>query len=82
MPEVCDGIRARLFLLADPAYRAFQQPLIPTVPPERVIGVRAAALLLSPLDYPFAKPGGAVNGECSPFILTVDCSGWVCYLLF
>ena len=37
MPEVCDGIRARLFLLADPAYRAFQQPLIPTVPPERVI---------------------------------------------
>ena len=44
MPEVCDGIRARLFLLADPAYRAFQQPLIPTVPPERVIGVRTPAL--------------------------------------
>ncbi len=44
MPEVCDGIRARLFLLTDPAYRAFQQPLIPTVPPERVIGVRTPAL--------------------------------------
>ena len=44
MPEVCDGIRARLFLLADPAYRAFQQPLIPTVLPERVIGVRTPAL--------------------------------------
>ena len=44
MPEVCDGIRTRLFLLADPAYRAFQQPLIPTVPPERVIGVRTPAL--------------------------------------
>jgi len=36
--------------------------------------------LLSPLDYPFAKPGGAVNGGRSPFILTVDCSGWVCYI--
>jgi len=36
--------------------------------------------LLSPLDYPIAKTGGAVNGGRSPFILTVDCSGWFCYL--
>ena len=37
--------------------------------------------LLSPLDYPPARTGGAVNGGRSPFILTVDCSGWLCYLL-
>ena len=38
--------------------------------------------MLSPLDYPFAKPGGLSTAGFSPFILTVDCSGWVCYLCF
>jgi len=27
-----------------------------------------------------AKPGGAEGGGRSPFILTVDWLGWVCYL--
>lgn len=35
-----DEIRARLFALQDTAYRDFQLKLLPTVPPERVIGVR------------------------------------------
>lgn len=39
-----DALRARLTALADPAYKAFQSPLIPTVPPERMIGVRTPAL--------------------------------------
>ncbi|OUP81681.1 hypothetical protein B5F07_16485 [Lachnoclostridium sp. An169] len=35
---------------------------------------------LSLLDCLTAKPGGAVNGGRSPFILTVDWLGQVCYL--
>lgn len=37
-------IQAGLFALQDPRYRAFQQKLIPTVDPDRVIGVRTPAL--------------------------------------
>ena len=57
--------------------------------PQRVIGAcigrsRSTAgrqhSLLSLLDCLTAKPGGAVNGGRSPFILTVDWLGWVCYL--
>ena len=36
--------------------------------------------MLSLLDCPTAKPGGAVNGGRSPFILTVDGLAWFCYL--
>jgi len=39
-----DTIRAALIEQRDEAYRAFQLPLIPTVDPERVIGVRTPAL--------------------------------------
>lgn len=38
------GIQNRLFALQDPQYRDFQCKLIPTVPPETVIGVRTPAL--------------------------------------
>lgn len=38
------SISSRLKELADPAYRAFQSRLIPTVPAERVLGVRIPAL--------------------------------------
>ena len=38
------GLRERLGALADPSYRAFQQKLIPTVDPARVLGVRTPAL--------------------------------------
>lgn len=37
-------IQSHLFLLQDPQYRAFQCKLLPTVPPETVIGVRTPAL--------------------------------------
>lgn len=37
-------IEARLFALQDPAYRDFQARLMPTVPPENIIGVRTPAL--------------------------------------
>lgn len=39
-----DAIRARLISLADPAYREFQLPLLATVSPTRMIGVRTPAL--------------------------------------
>ena len=37
-------IQEALFALQDPAYRAFQCKLMPTVDPARVIGVRTPAL--------------------------------------
>lgn len=37
-------MQERLFALADTKYRAFQSKLLPTVTPERVIGVRTPAL--------------------------------------
>lgn len=39
-----NGITERLFSLADEEYRQFQTPLLPTVAPERVIGVRTPIL--------------------------------------
>lgn len=39
-----DSIAAQLAALADPAYRAFQVKLIPTVAPETVLGVRTPDL--------------------------------------
>lgn len=44
MPDVEKQIREQLFALQDPAYRAFHCKLIPTVEPQRVIGVRTPAL--------------------------------------
>lgn len=39
-----DEIRNRLFALRDETYRAFQSKLIPTIDPERIIGVRMPVL--------------------------------------
>ena len=39
-----DRIRRELIGLADPAYRTFQAKLVPTVDPERILGVRTPAL--------------------------------------
>ncbi len=44
LPPEIRSIRDRLFDLRDRKYRDFQLPLIPTVSPERVIGVRTPAL--------------------------------------
>ena len=41
---VVRAVRERLFALADPGFRDFQASLVPTVPPERMIGVRTPAL--------------------------------------
>ena len=43
MPEV-DVIRAQLFALQDKEYRIFYSRLMPTLPPETVIGVRVPLL--------------------------------------
>ena len=39
-----DPIRAELFSMRDPGYRVFQAKLVPTVDPERIIGVRTPDL--------------------------------------
>ena len=44
MTQETECIRARLFALQDEGYRAFPSRLMPTVPPETVIGVRVPAL--------------------------------------
>lgn len=44
MTQETECIRARLFALQDEGYRAFHSRLMPTVPPETVIGVRVSAL--------------------------------------
>ena len=44
MEPEAEIIRAQLFALQDEAYRAFHSALMPTVPPETVIGVRVPAL--------------------------------------
>ena len=44
MPDVIQSVRARLFAMQDAQYQTFQQKLLPTLPPETVIGVRTPAL--------------------------------------
>ena len=44
MTQETECIRARLFALQDEGYRAFHSRLMPTGPPETVIGVRVPAL--------------------------------------
>ena len=43
MPEM-DAIRAQLFALQDKEYQIFHSRLMPTLPPETVIGVRVPLL--------------------------------------
>jgi len=42
--QIRSGIQAQLISAADPAYREFQRKLIPTAPPESVLGVRVPVL--------------------------------------
>ena len=44
MPDTIQSVRARLFAMQDAQYQTFQQKLLPTLPPETVIGVRTPAL--------------------------------------
>lgn len=44
LPSGSERIRAQLFALQDAEYKAFQSALMPTVPVEKVIGVRVPAL--------------------------------------
>lgn len=44
MEPEAEIIRTQLFALRDETYRTFHSALMPTVPPETVIGVRVPAL--------------------------------------
>lgn len=65
MREIEKTVRERLFALQDLEYQAFQSKLIPTVPPETVIGVRTPALrkLAKELSR---EPATAEFLECLP----------------
>lgn len=52
-------IRDELFELADPAYRDFQAPLVPTVDPARILGVRMPALRRYARDLARHRPDDA-----------------------
>ncbi|MDM8299986.1 DNA alkylation repair protein [Collinsella tanakaei] len=44
MPDAPIRIKRELEAIADPAYRAFQAKLVPTVDTERILGVRTPAI--------------------------------------
>ncbi|MBE6657788.1 MAG: DNA alkylation repair protein [Ruminococcaceae bacterium] len=44
MSDLCEDLKEQLYRLSDPEYRVFQSALLPTVPLNRVIGVRVPAL--------------------------------------
>ena len=44
MSAIEEKVRGRLFAMQDKQYQAFQQKLLPSLPPEAVIGVRTPAL--------------------------------------
>lgn len=44
MSDIEKSIQEQLFAMCDPQYQAFQCKLIPTIPPETVIGIRTPAL--------------------------------------
>jgi 3-methyladenine DNA glycosylase AlkD len=51
------GIRQKLWALRDPSYHAFVAKLVPTVPPEKIMGVRTPAL------RQFARELSRADGE-------------------
>ena len=55
MNEVSAYLRQQLLLLADENYRKFQQPLIPTVAPDRFLGVRTPVLRRFALSFGKSK---------------------------
>lgn len=52
------AVRDRLFELKDPGYRDFTARLIPTLPAERIIGVRTPALKELARSFPFEAEAG------------------------
>lgn len=62
-------IQRRLFALQDEGYRDFQAPLIPTLPRERIIGVRTPALRKLAKELKGDGHGGGFPGGASPYIL-------------
>lgn len=51
MNQAAEEVRARLFALQDKEYQAFNAKLLPTIPPERIIGVRMPLLRKLAAEY-------------------------------
>lgn len=51
MNQAAEEIRARLFALQDTTYQAFNAKLLPTLPPESIIGVRVPLLRKLAAEY-------------------------------
>lgn len=63
MSDAVQQIRQKLFAMQDESYRAFQCRLMPTVPPERVIGVRIPALRALARELAGTPEGEAFLGQ-------------------
>lgn len=63
MSDAAQQIRQKLFAMQDESYRAFQCKLMPTVPPERVIGVRIPALRALARELAGTPEGEAFLGQ-------------------
>ena len=53
MTQASEEIRTRLFALQDREYQAFNAKLLPTLPSEKIIGVRMPLLRKLPSPRPF-----------------------------
>lgn len=68
MPEV-DVIRAQLFALQDKEYRIFYSRLMPTLPPETVIGVPGAAAAQAGKTAGRYPGSGDISARTTAFLL-------------
>lgn len=68
MPEV-DVIRAQLFALQDKEYQVFYSRLMPTLPPETVIGVRVPLLAQAGKTAGGYPGSGGVSAVPAAFLL-------------
>ena len=57
------AVRERLFALAEPGYREFTAKLVPTVPPDSILGVRSPALRALAKELHGTETAAAFLGE-------------------
>ena len=68
MPEV-DAIRAQLFALQDKEYQIFYSRLMPTLPPETVIGVRVPLLRKLAKQLTDTPGSGGISARTAAFFI-------------
>ena len=76
MNQAAEEVRARLFALQDKEYQAFNAKLLPTIPPERIIGVRMPLLRKLAAEYCGTDTAAAFWRNCpTPTVRKTTCTG-------